>query len=125
MGKTRCLALLALGLPAVGAAQDDRPVMSIVDMLNVPELASPQLSPDGQSLVFEVDEADWNENRQITHLGYSGATAKPSRSPSAKKTRPVRPGHPTAATLPSCRSAATTKKRKSSFCRHLAARRVD
>ena len=68
MGKTRCLALLALGLPAVGAAQDDRPVMSIVDMLNVPELASPQLSPDGQSLVFEVDEADWNENRQITHL---------------------------------------------------------
>ena len=55
-------------IPFCVSAQDDRPAMSIVDMLNVPELSSPRLSPDGERLVYELAQADWTKNKQVTHL---------------------------------------------------------
>jgi dipeptidyl aminopeptidase/acylaminoacyl peptidase len=46
----------------------DKPGMSIVDMLNVPQLSNPQMSPDGSAVVYELAEADWKLNKRITHI---------------------------------------------------------
>jgi len=77
MNKYRALFLVMLTLPAASIAQDTRPVMSIVDMLNVPQMSSPHLSPDGESLIFEVAEADWKKNEQVTHLWIQRGDAVP------------------------------------------------
>ena len=47
-----CLAL------APAAAQTARP-MTLVDLLNVPRLSDPQLSPDGRDVVYVQTQADW------------------------------------------------------------------
>ena len=60
--------LIALVIPVISLAQDDRSVMSIVDMLNVPSLSNPRLSPDGGAVVYEFAEADWKKNKQVSHL---------------------------------------------------------
>jgi dipeptidyl aminopeptidase/acylaminoacyl peptidase len=77
MCKYRAHFLMTLILPAAAMAQDTRPVMSIVDALNVPQMSSPHLSPDGESLVFEVAEADWKKNKQVTHLWLQRGNADP------------------------------------------------
>ena len=77
MNKTRALILATMTLPGVLFAQDDRPVMSIVEMLNVPQLSAPRMSPDGESLVFELAEADWKQNKQVTHLWMQRGDADP------------------------------------------------
>jgi dipeptidyl aminopeptidase/acylaminoacyl peptidase len=53
----------AIGLQA----QSPRP-MGIVDLLNIPRLADPQLSPDGRDVVFTRSLSDWKSGRRITHL---------------------------------------------------------
>lgn len=42
--------------------------MSIVDLLEVPDLDDPRLSPDGERVVFVRGDADWEENRAVRHL---------------------------------------------------------
>ena len=49
------------------AAQSPRP-MGIVDLLNVPRLAEPQLSPDGRDVVFTKSDADWKSGKRISHV---------------------------------------------------------
>src|SRR5690349_10157119 len=53
--------------PARIAAQSPRP-MGLVDLLNVPRLADPQLSPDGRDVVFTRSTADWKSGRRVTHI---------------------------------------------------------
>ena len=62
---SRVALLIALVFPTLSFAQDDRSVMSIVDMLNVPSLSNPRLSPDGEAVVYEFAEADWKKNKQV------------------------------------------------------------
>ena len=50
---------------AVATAQ--RP-MTLVDILNVPNLSDPQLSPDGKQIVYVLAEPDWKANKRISHL---------------------------------------------------------
>ena len=50
---------------ATGAAA--RP-MTAVDLIDVPRLSDPQLSPDGSQIVFIRSDADWHANKRITHL---------------------------------------------------------
>ena len=38
------------------------------DLLEVPVLTDPRLSPDGQTVVFVLAEADWKKNERVTHL---------------------------------------------------------
>ncbi len=52
--------------PAVGT-QSPRP-MGIVDLLNVPRLADPQLAPDGRDILYTKSDADWKSGRRITHI---------------------------------------------------------
>jgi dipeptidyl aminopeptidase/acylaminoacyl peptidase len=47
--------------------QSPRPI-GIVDLINVPRVADPELSPDRRTVVFTRSDADWKANRRITHL---------------------------------------------------------
>jgi len=42
--------------------------MSIVDLLNIPRLADPQVSPDGRDVVYTRADADWKAGRRIAHV---------------------------------------------------------
>jgi dipeptidyl aminopeptidase/acylaminoacyl peptidase len=50
-----------------GLAQNQRP-MTLVELLEVPQLNDPQLSPDGKQLVYVLAEADWDANKRISHI---------------------------------------------------------
>jgi dipeptidyl aminopeptidase/acylaminoacyl peptidase len=68
---TALAAALARG-PSTLAAQDaptagPRP-MGIVDLIDVPRLSDPQLSPDGSQIAFLRSDADWKANKRIAHV---------------------------------------------------------
>jgi len=42
--------------------------MTLVDMLEVPQLGDPQMSPDGTRIVFTLAKADWKANNRTTHI---------------------------------------------------------
>ncbi|MEC9223920.1 MAG: prolyl oligopeptidase family serine peptidase [Pseudomonadota bacterium] len=42
--------------------------MTAIDLLNLPSLSDPRLSPDGTSLVYTLGESDWEENERINHI---------------------------------------------------------
>lgn len=64
------VAFAILASPA--AAQSPRP-MTIVDMLEVPRVSDPQLSPDGRQVLYVRDAADWKANRRVGHIWRIGA----------------------------------------------------
>ena len=57
----------AAAFSSVAWSQAKRP-MTIVDLINVPSLRSPQLSPDGKQVLYVLGEADWKENKRINHI---------------------------------------------------------
>jgi dipeptidyl aminopeptidase/acylaminoacyl peptidase len=57
----------SVATPAALPGQALRP-MSFVDILNMPLLQDPQLSPDGRQLLFVMLEADWRANRPVGHI---------------------------------------------------------
>ena len=59
------LAWLILGGAAEGQARRD---MTLVDLLEVPRLGDPQLSPDGRQVLYVLGAADWEANRAISHV---------------------------------------------------------
>ena len=59
------LATTALAIPAIAQAQR---AMTIVDLLNLPSLSDPRLSPDGQQILYVQSEADWKNDRRVTHI---------------------------------------------------------
>jgi dipeptidyl aminopeptidase/acylaminoacyl peptidase len=51
--------------------------MTLVDLLNVPSLSDPQLSPDGRQILYVIARADWKANRrigQVWRAGVDGST---------------------------------------------------
>ena len=42
--------------------------MSIVDLISVPVVSTPQLSPDGTQVVYVQADADWTANKRVSHL---------------------------------------------------------
>ena len=58
------LALLCC-LPAT--AQERRP-LGVVDMIQLPSIQDPQLSPDGKHVLFVIDRPDWKGNRRVGHI---------------------------------------------------------
>ncbi|MFN8059010.1 MAG: S9 family peptidase [Vicinamibacterales bacterium] len=42
--------------------------MTIVDVINLPVVAGPQLSPDGSQLLYTRADADWKANKRIGHV---------------------------------------------------------
>lgn len=69
-------ALAAATLVALGprAAAQPAPVpaaprpMTAVDLLSLPGVQDPQLSPDGRQILFVLERADWKANRRIGHI---------------------------------------------------------
>lgn len=47
--------------------------MTMVDLLNMPRISDPQLSPDGQEILFVKSEADWKANKRIDHVWRASA----------------------------------------------------
>jgi dipeptidyl aminopeptidase/acylaminoacyl peptidase len=58
---------VALVWPSGATAQAKR-LLTLVDAINVPRVSDPQLSPDGTSVLFVKDEADWKANQRIAHI---------------------------------------------------------
>ena len=56
------LLLSAVIGPAPVAAQS---APGIVDLVNLPTVSSPQLSPDGTELLYVRSDADWEDNRTV------------------------------------------------------------
>jgi len=67
MTKHSFLTLLGILLATSGFGQDKR-TMTVVDLVEVPQLRDPQLSPDGSQLLYVVGEADWKENKRFNHI---------------------------------------------------------
>jgi len=42
--------------------------MGIVDLLNVPRLGDPQVSPDGNDVIYTRADADWKVGRRVLHV---------------------------------------------------------
>jgi dipeptidyl aminopeptidase/acylaminoacyl peptidase len=63
--------LVAVGLLATASVvvrtQSPRP-LGIVDLLNLPRLGDPEISPDGRTVLFTRGDADWKADRRITHI---------------------------------------------------------
>src|SRR5688500_20278771 len=50
------------------ATQTQKRPMTPVDLLNIPRVGDPQLSPDGRAIAFWLSTPDWPSNRRVTHL---------------------------------------------------------
>ncbi|MDE2660597.1 MAG: S9 family peptidase [Acidobacteriota bacterium] len=57
----------ALLAAALASGQDKRP-MTIVELIDVPSLGSPRLSPDGGQILFTRTDTDWKKNGRTTHI---------------------------------------------------------
>src|ERR1700722_3153946 len=55
--------LMTVGLMAQGA----RP-MTLVDVMNVPQISDPQVSSSGREILYVQSEPDWKANRRIGHI---------------------------------------------------------
>ena len=60
-------AVLALASSVLVRTQSPRP-LGIIDMLSIPRLADPQISPDGRDALFTRSEADWKTGRRVSHV---------------------------------------------------------
>ena len=58
---------LALLVASVVTAQDKRP-MTIVELIDVPSVGSPRLSPDGTQILYTRTDTDWKKNGRTTHI---------------------------------------------------------
>ena len=52
---------------SVSLAQSPRP-MTLIDVLNVPQLSDPQLSPDGRQILYVLAESNWKANKRVSHI---------------------------------------------------------
>ena len=59
-------ALVVCCPPAVGAQA--KRAMTPVDLIEVPRVLDPQLSPDGRQVLYVLERPDWKENRRIGHI---------------------------------------------------------
>jgi dipeptidyl aminopeptidase/acylaminoacyl peptidase len=66
-GLVLALALASVGASALHAQAYPRP-MTVVDLIDLPSLGDPQLSPDGSQVLFTRTDTDWTRNRTVTHI---------------------------------------------------------
>jgi dipeptidyl aminopeptidase/acylaminoacyl peptidase len=57
--------VLAAGLSAQSGSQRS---MTLVDLMEVPRVIDPQLSPDGRAVLYQLNRADWKANRRVGHI---------------------------------------------------------
>lgn len=67
LSRSSAIVLGGLLAASVALAQEKRP-MTIVDLLDVPLVGSPRLSPDGTELLYTRTDTDWKKNGRTTHI---------------------------------------------------------
>ena len=65
---TRLSLLLLTAATTAAVFSQDLPGLSIVELLEIPSLSQARLSPDGSQLLYVLAEADWKENKRISHI---------------------------------------------------------
>jgi dipeptidyl aminopeptidase/acylaminoacyl peptidase len=65
-----CAALVAvcLAFPSGVATQRAKRPMALVDLLNIPRVGDPQISPTGKSVSFTLATTDWAGNQRVPHV---------------------------------------------------------
>ncbi|MCY3969344.1 MAG: hypothetical protein OXG74_05400, partial [Acidobacteria bacterium] len=61
------LALVVAAAVAPSFAGDKRPI-TIVELIDVPGVGSPRISPDGAQLLYTRSDTDWKKNGRTTHI---------------------------------------------------------
>src|SRR5271163_4674424 len=59
--------VLFLSITTASMAQSPRP-MTLVDVMNVPQISDPQVSFNGREILYVRSEPDWKANRRIGHI---------------------------------------------------------
>jgi len=72
----RVVALLVCLCCLPGPAWAQRRPMGVVDMIQLPAISDPQLSPDGRTVLFVMDAPDWKANRRVGHIYRVGADGR-------------------------------------------------
>jgi len=70
LGRRSLLVIVGLALCAVTpavTAQEKRP-LSFIDIIEMPLISDPQISPDGTQVLFVMSRPDWKSNRAIGHI---------------------------------------------------------
>ncbi|MFA5911794.1 MAG: S9 family peptidase [Vicinamibacterales bacterium] len=62
------LVVFALLCSAGFSVAQEKRVLSFVDVLELPTLQDPQLSPDGKQILFIMERPDWKANRRVGHI---------------------------------------------------------
>ncbi|HSF17204.1 MAG TPA: S9 family peptidase [Vicinamibacteria bacterium] len=65
--RTRTALLVAIVCTGAAFLQATEP-MTVVDLIEVPQIQDPQLSPNGAQLLYVLSGADWKENKRISHV---------------------------------------------------------
>ncbi len=60
-----------IGLLQIASAQSELKVPSFEEVLSLPALDNPQISPDGKHVLFQVRSTDWEANRYDTEIWLS------------------------------------------------------
>ncbi len=60
--------VIALALVLAPGLTAQKRAMTLVDLLEVPRVFDPQLSPDGRQVLFYMDKADWKTGRRTGHV---------------------------------------------------------
>ena len=68
LGLITFLASACLAFASSAATQTPKRPMTLVDLLNIPRIGDPQLSPDGRAITFWLSTPDWPSNRRVAHL---------------------------------------------------------
>jgi dipeptidyl aminopeptidase/acylaminoacyl peptidase len=67
MRGARLALVISLSLAGLAFGQSPR-TMTIVDLIDVPQMREIQLSRDGSQVVFELARSDWEKNERVSHL---------------------------------------------------------
>jgi hypothetical protein len=103
--------IVVLGASAGVRSQAPRP-MGIVDLLSIPRLSDPQLSPGGKDVLYTRAEADWKRGRRQWHIWRAPTDDGQPVQLTSSADGPVRAGRPTERPSPLRRSAATMSSRR-------------
>ena len=61
-------AVIACFLVAPGSRAQAKRAMTLLDLMELPRLLDPQLSPDGRALLYTLNRADWKADRRLGHI---------------------------------------------------------
>jgi len=64
---TRLAPLVLAACSTILLAQSQRP-MTLIDVVNVPQVSDPQLSPDGRTVLYVEAESNWKSDKRVRHI---------------------------------------------------------